>query len=206
MGHDHAGLAGTVLVDQHDRRQVAGGFPHRLDRQWRGRFLPVAEAGLGQLPRLGRRDVAGQDQDRIVRSIQRAMQLLHVGAGDPRNRSRRTAARMAIGPVAEYTARGGQRSQCGGPAEHQAQIVDGLGLRALQLHGTESRPAHHVGQQTQGQRQLGCGHGDADGTFVPSGSSRQRTAERFGGGGNLRRGLARGTLGQQVRGEVGQAG
>ena len=203
---DHAGLPGAALVDQHDRRHAAGGLACRARRQRRGRLRPIAETGLCQLLRLCRGDVAGKDQDRVVRPVQRGVQPLHVGATDPRDRGRRAAARMAVGAVAEHAAAGRQRGQRGGPAQHQAQVVDCLRLCPLQLGRAEVRLAHHLGQQAQRLRQLRRGHGDADRAFVPAGIGIQRTAQRLGRGGDLRRGPAGGALGQQARGEVGQAG
>ena len=206
MCRDHAGLAGAALIDQQDRGQLAGGLACRARRQRRGRLRPVAEACLRQLLRLRRGDVAGEDQDRVVRPVQRGMQPPHVGAIDPRERGRRAAARMAVGAVAEHAAAGRQRGQRGGPAQQQAQVVDRLRLRPLQLGRAEVRLAHHLGQQAQRLRQLRRGHGDADRAFVPAGGGVQRAAQRLGRGGDLRRGLAGGALGQQARGEVGQAG
>ena len=164
--------AGRVIA-LHERRRRAGG--------------PIAEVALGDAQRLGRIDVAREDQGRVARPPARPPGGLEVGARDRGERRFGAAGGVAIFGLAEERARRDQVGDVAGIVERDPHRIGRDRALPFELLGGQGRVAGDVGDQVDRGADVGAAHGEAELRAVPAGAAGERGAERFGGGVDLRR-------------------
>jgi hypothetical protein len=176
---DDAGLARLRHVDDRDRRAAARRRGHRRRRRRLGRRGPAAEMAPRQRqPGVGR-DVAGEDQDRVVgrkaRRCAATRSSRRCAAAIRACRSRMTVRARAVGePFGDER---GERSRA---RVRDLERVERLGADALDLVGREHRLARDLGDERERGIQLGRRHGHRDDRVVPAGAAVERAAERLG--------------------------